>query len=73
MESQAYTPQAGIAKSFNLTLAELRHAIRELRRLGYSLDRRRDSDGTHDDNDWMVLIERTDGAEPSEILKQWER
>jgi hypothetical protein len=74
-EKQAYTPQKGLSvPSFNITLAQLRQAVRELRRrLGYSCHRYRDSDGDHDDNDWAVLIERTDGAPWREIRKGWRR
>jgi hypothetical protein len=72
-EVQAYTPQYGLAKSFNLSRSELRQAIRELRKCSYSAHRRRGPDGEHDDNDTMVLIERTDGAPESEILDNWRR
>jgi hypothetical protein len=41
--------------------------------MGYSVHRRRGTDGTHDNNDWCVLIERTDGKPEAEILKGWER
>lgn len=73
-EKQAYTPQRGLTvPSFNITLPQLRQAIRELKRLGYSCHRRRDADGTYDDNDWSVLIERTDGKPWREIRRDWDR
>lgn len=72
-DAQAYTPQIGVEKSFNLTIHELRAAMKTLRQLGYSVHRRRDADGSHDDNDWMVLIERTDGMTEQEILESWKR
>lgn len=72
-ELQAYTPQIGVPKSFNLTLAELRQAVRLLRRrLGYSCHRQR-FEGEYDNNDWTVLIERTDGASEAEIIEGWKR
>lgn len=72
-EAQAYTPQIGLDKSFHLTLAELRQAVRRLKRLGYSCHRRRNERGEHECNDWCVLIERTDGMSESEILEGWKR
>lgn len=73
-ERQAYTPQRGLTvPSFNITLAQLRQAIRDLRRLGYSAHRFRDSDGNYDHNDWSVLIERTDGQCWKAIMRQWKR
>lgn len=73
-DKQAYTPQRGLTvPSFNCTLAQLRQAIRDLHRLGYSAHRFRDPDGSHNDNDWAVLIERTDGRHWKEIRKGWRR
>jgi hypothetical protein len=46
-ESQAFTPQSGIAKSTGLTLWEVRSVLRELQTMGYSCDR----------NDPSVLVE----------------
>lgn len=71
-DEQAYTPQAGVP-SINLTLPELRQSLRALRDRGYSCHRRRDEDGTYDDNDWSVLVERTDGKSEQEILEDWKR
>jgi hypothetical protein len=73
MDLQAYTPQDGVEKSLNLTAGELRTALHQLRRLHYSAHRRGNANNGHDDNDWTVLIERTDGKLESDILKQWER
>jgi len=71
---QAYTPQRGLSvPSFNCTLAQLRIAIRELRRIGYSCHRRRDGEGTYDDNDWAVIIERTDGKPWRDVMREWRR
>lgn len=73
-DRQAYTPQRGLSvPSFNITLAQLRTAIRELRKRGYSVHRYRDEDGGHEDNDWAVLIERTDGKPWREIRRNWNR
>lgn len=70
----AYTPQAGMTiPAFNITQSQLRQAIRELKSLGYSAHRRRDRYGEYDDNDTEVLIERTDGKPPEEILRDWDR
>jgi hypothetical protein len=66
---QSYTPQIGVHKSFNLTLAELRVAIRILRKLGYSAHRRGNVNDGHEDNDWTVLIVRDDGTLEHEVLK----
>jgi len=67
---QAYTPQRGLSvPSFNITQAQLRVALKELRGMGYAAHRRRDADGSHDDNDFFVLVERTDGMCWKEIRK----
>ena len=62
---QAYTPQIGVTvPCLNVPLATMREVLRQLRRMGYSCHRRRTSAGgewSHDDNDWSVLVERTDG------------
>lgn len=74
---QAYTPQVGLTvPAFNITIAQLRQAVRELRRLGYSAHRRRDPSAgdeclMYDDNDWSVRIDRTDGKTQAKILKGW--
>lgn len=71
---QAYTPQSGLSvPSFNMTGRQLLQAVRELRRIGYSLHRRRDADGDYEDNDPMVLIERTDGLHWKKIRRSWDR
>lgn len=73
-DEQAYTPQVGVTvPAFNITLWQLRHALKELRQMGYTAHRYRDPDGEHDDNDWSVLVERTDGRPEAEIRKGWER
>lgn len=73
-DKQAYTPQRGLSvPSFNITRAQLRVAMRELRAMHYSVHRYRDADGGHDDNDWCVLIERTDGKHWKEIRRSWNR
>lgn len=60
-DAQAYTPQAGLSLPWHgLSLWQLRVALWELRRMGYATHRYRDADGSHDDNDWCVLIERDD-------------
>lgn len=72
-EAQAYTPQGTDEEAFNLTIHQLRAAMKELRKCGYSCHRIRSPDGDHDNNDWSVLIERTDGKPVSEIRKGWQR
>lgn len=73
-DKQAYTPQRGLSvPSFNITWRQLLVAMRELREIGYSCHRYRDSDGTHEDNDWSVLIERTDGRCWKDIRRSWKR
>lgn len=73
-DKQAYTPQRGLTvPAFNITRSQLRLAIRELRKRGYSAHRFRDDDGSHEDNDSFVLIERTDGKHWKEIMREWRR
>ena len=73
-DAQGYTPQSGVSvPAFNITRAQLRRAMKELRGMGYTCHRFRDPDGGHDDNDTSVIIERTDGLPEEEILKSWER
>ena len=73
-KKQAFTPQRGLSvPSFNITRGQLRQAMKELRQLGYSVHRYRSADGTHDDNDPWVLIERTDGRHWKDIRKSWKR
>ncbi len=59
--------------SFNITLAQLRQAVRDLKRLGYEAYRVRDADGAHDTNDPAVLIKRTDGKCWKDIMREWKR
>ena len=72
-EAHSYTPQIGVEKSLNLTLQELRAALKRLRQLGYSAHRLRSERGDHEDNDYSTLVERTDGMTEAEILKLWRR
>ncbi len=73
-EKESYTPQHGLSvPSFNSTRSQLRIAMKELRLMGYRCHRFRDEDGSHDDNDWTVLIERTDGKHWKEIRRGWRR
>lgn len=63
-DRQAYTPQEGLTvPCINVPLATMRQVVRELRSMGYSCHRVRGADGEHWENDWTVLIERTDGKE----------
>lgn len=71
-DEQAYTPLVEVP-SFNIALWDLRRAIKHLREIGYSAHRTRDHLGGHDDNDWAVLIERTDGKCSEEIMQEWKR
>ncbi len=73
-DRQSFTPQRGVTvPAFNITLPQLRQAVRELKAMGYGAYRVRDADGTHDTNDPMVLIERTDGTPWREIRRGWKR
>jgi hypothetical protein len=71
-EAQAYTPQIGVSKTFNVTHWELLRAMRKLKTLGYSCHRRGDK-REELDNDPFVLIERTDGKPEAEIMEDWKR
>ena len=69
-----YTPQRGLSvPSFNCTRKKLRVALKELKAMGYSCHRRRADDGSYEDNDTSVLIERTDGMSAFEIRRNWRR
>lgn len=71
---QAYTPQKGLSvPAFNIPMRQLIVAVRDLKRMGYSAHRFRDADGNYEDNDWSVLIERTDGQHWKEIRRSWAR
>ena len=70
---QAFTPQKGAGRSINVSVRQLRRVLRRLRDIGYSAHRRGNCKTDHDDNDSMVLVERTDGLGKAEILKLWER
>ena len=60
-DEQRYTPATWIISEWEgLTIWQLKSAICELRKAGYSAHRIRDADGTHDDNDWELLVERDD-------------
>lgn len=71
-EIQAYTPHDGV-QAFNLTLHELRAALKQLRSRGYTCHRFRDPDGGHEDNDYGVMVEQMDGRTEAEILNDWRR
>ena len=58
---QAYTPQVGTEPCVNVPWRRLLQVLRLLRRMGYSAHRYRDAHGGHDDNDWAVMVERTNG------------
>jgi hypothetical protein len=61
-ERQAFTPQQGLSvPATNVSWRGLLAAVRELKAMGYSCHRVRAADGTHDDNDCAVMIERVDG------------
>jgi len=56
-------PQEGLSVTpENVPLWTMRQILRELRGMGYTAHR----GGPHarDDNDWAVLVERTDGQPP---------
>jgi hypothetical protein len=74
IDAQAYTPRAGLSvPSLNISLWTLKRAMRELKAFGYSCHYFRASDGSHESNDWSVLVERTDGESEESILKRWKR
>lgn len=73
-DAQAYTPQVGLrVPSIGIDKGTLRTALKELRSRGYSAHRVRDSNGDYDDNDWCVLVERTDNMTEAEVLESWKR
>ena len=72
-EEQSYTPYDLDHPAYNITRKELKEAIRRLRGWGYTVHRYGNCDTGHDDNDWAVLIERTDGKSPKDILAGWVR
>jgi hypothetical protein len=72
-EAQAYTPQIGVGPSINVDWRGLLRVMRNLRAAGYSAHRTRDERGDHEDNDWTVLVERTDGLTDAEVLEDWKR
>lgn len=72
-DSQGYTPQVGLSvPPFNITLAQLRQAVRELRNMCYGAYRCRDTDGEYY-SDPEVLIERPDGENEALIVERWKR
>ncbi len=72
MDAEGFTPQVGVPAS-NLTIHELRRSLKALRECGYTVHRLRAADGSHDDNDAMVLVERTNGKSIAEIMEGWKR
>ena len=63
-DEQAYTPQVGLSvPSQNVPLSVVKRVLTELREMGYSAHRFRDANGEHNNNDWSILVERTDGRE----------
>lgn len=70
---QAFTPQIGTEPCINVPWRRLLQVLRLLRQLGYTAHYLRDPGGSHENNDPMVLVERTDGLTEPEILKSWRR
>ena len=61
VENGTFTPEVGLSVPHdNLTIDQLKQAIKELRQIGYTVHRRRGKDGDHFDNDPSILIERVD-------------
>jgi hypothetical protein len=68
-ELDSYTPQDGLTlPCINIPLSTLREVLRQLREMTYSCRRRRGPGGDYDDNDSSVMVERTDGGMPDDIL-----
>jgi len=73
-DEQAYRPQEMDGQPWlNITLLQLRQAMRHLQEWGYSCHRYKTGPNEHDDNDWAVLIERTDGMNEADIFERWKR
>lgn len=72
-EEQAYTPYDLTHPAFNITRKQLKEALRRLRSWNYTAHRFGNSRDGHDDNDWSVLVERTDGIPEEEIIARWVR
>lgn len=71
--AQAYTPHCGVP-AFNLTRRQLVKSIRMLQQTGmYTCHRYGNATQDMRDSDTSVLVERTDGKPPGEILVEWER
>lgn len=71
---QAFTPHRGLSvPSFNITILQLRVAMRELQETGYRCHRYRGLNGGEEDNDTSVIIERTDGQPWLDIRRGWNR
>jgi hypothetical protein len=70
-DASGYTRQIG-CRAFNLTIHELRSTMRELQDCGYPCHRFLLPNGERE-SDGHVLIERTDGMNPADILNSWER
>jgi hypothetical protein len=74
MDEQAFTaPDFLPMATMNISRGKLRAAMHLLRDRGFSVHRFRDADGSHDDNDPQVMIERTGGRCPARILESWKR
>lgn len=70
---QSYSPHPGIP-AFNLTIYELRAAMRQLRDGGwYTVHRFGNTEILDRDSDPNVMIERTDGLPEQLILEGWKR
>ena len=72
-DAEAYTPHVGVP-AFNLTRRQLVESMRLLKSTGmYTCHRYGNATQDMRDSDTSVLIERTDGKTPAEILVDWER
>lgn len=76
-DAQGYTPhETTDTPCINVDINGLRRHLKELRKMGYTCHRVRHKCGdawSHDDNDPLVLVERTDGLPLAEILERWQR
>lgn len=58
MDEESFTRQLGMIEPWeNLTIWQLKAALKELRTMGYDCHYLRDKNGNHDANDFSVCVE----------------